>query len=156
MCYSANLTRNKERSMAAAHGERAHCSSSHGVTPAFKACRLGPRVVLTLRCPLGCRRYVRSVCCTSGLRRIKSCLIFGPRMALEFIARLLLSTLAVLRIDKEISCARLLRGYLALQARRRSHGLILADPTVPLVIITGRVIVRNALPPQRRVIERES
>jgi len=49
-------------------------------------------------------------------------------MALEFIARLLLGTLTVLRVNEEIGTAALWRAYLALQTCRRGHGSY--SPTV--------------------------
>ncbi len=79
---------------------------------------------------------------------IKSALRNGPPMALEFILRLLIGGLAVLRVGDQISAgSRLLGRDLAFETCRGRDGLVLPDITVIDVVGVVGVVIRNAVPP---------
>src|ERR1700676_4595133 len=115
-----------------------------GISAGLEAGRLRPKIIRTLP---GRRR-------AGHLRRIESRLADGPAMALELVLALLLLGLAVLRVrDQRPRCPRARRRSLALNLGGRTHRFVLADRGVPPIVDVVRVVVGNAAPPDRRVIQ---
>src|SRR3984957_17663536 len=113
------------------------------ISPALETGGLGSNVI---RAPA---RHVRPC----RLRGGELGLAGGPAMALELILPQLLLTLAVLGIRDELRRAR--RRPFGLEPRRRTYRFVLIDRAIPAVISVVRVIIRNAVPPQSRVIQRQ-
>src|ERR1700678_502962 len=106
--------------------------------------RLRPHVVRT---PVGGRLTRRQ-------RRVESRLAGGPLMALELVLPLLILALPILGIGDQVRSRRRRSARArALKTGRRTHSLVLTDRGVPEVIGVIRVVVGNAVPIIRRVVQ---
>src|ERR1700728_3973351 len=118
------------------------------IPAAFETSRLCPHVVRTIS---GGRRGRR-------LRRVESRLAGGPLVALELVLSLLILALAVLGVRDQLRCARprRRRPALTLKTGRRTHSLVFVVPALSDVVIAIRIVVGNAVPPIRRVVQRQA
>src|ERR1019366_6212741 len=116
------------------------------VAPPIEAGGLCPHIVGTLRLS---RRRGRT------LGGIEPALGDRPMVALVFVLRLAVGPLALLGVGDEVRADRRLFGVLTLSFRRRRHGDVLTNPAVVPVVDVVRVVIRNPVPPECGVIERQ-
>src|ERR1019366_2611015 len=86
---------------------------------------------------------------------IEAGLLRRPVMAFVLVLGCLIRALAILRIGDEIGADRFLRRSLLVNFRRRLDGLVLADRTVVNIVDVVSVVVGDAVPPERRVVQRQ-